>query len=560
MSQVQPLMLQNGIFLQTREFNHETHLDTAHLMRMNAQYPQPTHDMGMITPWIATGYMDRPGLFDMTRQASQRILIDGHIWKWEQPLADQPVYIIEDISGQDKPGLDNTTFSIKLNERRWGNGAVICVDKFSQLELLVTEDEVIGDNASGYIMKVRMLTTNSKYKWFPKEYLTAGTIFYQKGSINGEYSQTYNDLGTIKTGYREFYNYVGEGTAHTHYSCTRDAAYSKVSHNAVINLQQYRKVIEMLQFTPGSPAADAVLRGESPAKLYMKQAGGNAKRANELAAQDIVKRAWIPEVEAIGMTRIELDVEMYAVWGAGGTTKVDGKTEVHMPVGLFHQLNLGATYTFNIPKFRLDKIEAIITGRLKDKINPYGQNTITIGVGAAMLKLVRQQIQERFQAQNFVMEGTERWIKGSDNQMLYLDAPRFQSYRWEYGILKFELIPALDPIVANDLENPYVGAHRLSSYVMIIDDLSGEGSNICEMVYGPDWDFQHRFINGKMNYLDVRGSGGFGAFQSSSHHPGFEVFMEKRHKAYWIKDITKSLLIKPINPRTGKPIFEPVFS
>jgi hypothetical protein len=51
-----------------------------------------------------------------------------------------------------------------------------------------------------------------------------------------------------------------------------------------------------------------------------------------------------------------------------------------------------------------------------------------------------------------------------------------------------------------------------------------------------------------------------GPWQSSNNGPGFEVYIEKRMKAYHIKDITRSLLIKPYNPFTGKPIFEPDYN
>ena len=49
-------------------------------------------------------------------------------------------------------------------------------------------------------------------------------------------------------------------------------------------------------------------------------------------------------------------------------------------------------------------------------------------------------------------------------------------------------------------------------------------------------------------------------FAGNKNIPGFEVYLEKRFKAYRLIDPTKSLLIKPINPNTGKVIFEPVFA
>jgi hypothetical protein len=560
MSTASPLMLQNGIYLQTREYTHDFHLDKAHLLRQNGGMDHANAtDLGMITPWITTGFLERPGMFDMIKGGANRIFADSHLWKWQAPVAEQPTYSLGDITNTDKPGQDGSRFKIKLNKRSFGNGAIIAVDKFSQIELYVTEDEIFGDDSSGYTFTVKLHTTNAKYRFWPKEWLTAGTIFFQKSSVMGEYGQKYNDMGTIKSGYREFYNYVGEGTAHVYFEVTRDAAYSKISENCVAGIRDYRKILEMYQFAPGSPLSDATLRGESPVNYLMKK-GMTKDAAKNQVKQDLVKTGWVPEVEALAMRKIEMDVEMQAVWGAGGVIEVEGKTAVHMPIGLFHQVNLGSTYSYNIPLFNLEKLEAYFVSRVKDKIDPYGQNELVVGTGRAGLKLVRPQILERVKQSGIFIQDNERYIKGTDNQTLYYDGPNFLAYRWEFGIIKFVHVPALDPIIANDLENPLFGGERLSSYIFIIDDLSAEGDNVYEVVYGPDWDYQHRFINGKMNYLDIKSSSSsFAAFQSANNHPGFQVFLEKRHKAYWIKDITKSLLIKPINPRTGKPIFEPVF-
>lgn len=562
MSNALPLSLQNGIYLQAREYNHTFHLDKAHLFAMQGgDNLADATDLGMITPWITSGYMERPGMFDMIKGGANRIFADGHIWKWQSPLAEQPTYSLGDVSNQGKPGQDGARFRIKLNKRSFGHGDIITVDKFSQVELYVTEDEIYGDDSSGYFYTVKLHTTSAKYRYWPTEFLTAGTIYFRKGSVAGEYSTRFSELGNIKTGYREFYNYVGEGTAHVQFEVTRDAAYSKISDKCVMGLQQYRKIIEMYQFTPGSPLSDAVLRGESPVNYLMKEKGLTQKQASDMVASSLVKKSWIPEVEALAMRKIEMDVEMMATWGAGGVIEVEGKTLVHLPIGLFHQVNLGSTFSYNIPLFNLEKIEAHLVSRVKDKIDPYGQNELTIGTGRAGLKLVRPQILERVKQAGLFIDDQGRYIQGSDNQKLLFDGPNFLAYRWEFGIIKFVHVPALDPIIANDWENPIYGGERLSSYIFIIDDLSAEGDNVHEIVYGPEWDFNWRYINGKMNYLDAKssGTGSTAPFQSSSQHPGFQVFMEKRHKAYWIKDITKSLLIKPINPRTGRPIFEPIY-
>ncbi len=554
--------LYNGIYLQTKEFNANMHfLDTAHLLRMNAgagdAYGNST-DLGMITPWITTGYMERNGLFDMisTTSGVKRTMIDGHIARFQYPIAEQPTYLLEDISGQDKPGLDDAPFKVKTNKRSWGNLAVISPDKFLQVELIVQADEIIGNDATGYIYTVKLNSTNKKYKWFPKEFLQAGTIFIRTGSVGSEYSRTYDSLGDLKTGFREYYLHVGEGYAHKHFSVTRDAAVSKVAGHITKTLQEYRNVLELYQFAPGSPASDGVMRGESPITVYQNYFKISKEAAAEKVQMDIVKRAWIPVVEAIAMAEVERDVEFYAVWGSGGTMKIDGKKEVNLPVGLFHQFNLGSFIPYNIPKLTLGKLEAFLLSRMRDKMDPYGTMKITIGTGLGGMKIMREEIRRKFLGQNFTTLGDDRYVKGTDNQSLYLETPNFNSYRWEYGVIEFTHVPALDPIYANEYNNPLYQGHRLSSYMFIIDDLSGEGGNVEELVYGPDWDFNHFYENGKMSYEDMGGK----PFHGNKDIPGFNVYMEKRMKAYRLIDPTKSLIIKPINPYTGKMIFEPAFA
>jgi hypothetical protein len=88
-----------------------------------------------------------------------------------------------------------------------------------------------------------------------------------------------------------------------------------------------------------------------------------------------------------------------------------------------------------------------------------------------VLRVVRGQMLDVMQASGLTLQH-DRYVKGSDNQKLYLDLPNFISYRMSFGIVEFVHIPALDPIQANDLENPMIDGHRLSSYMFIIDDLS----------------------------------------------------------------------------------------
>ena len=550
MSQATPLAVNNGIYLQTKEYTHGSHLDTAHLMNLRAG-TEPSTDLGIITPWITTGYLMRPGMYEITGYGKNRILVDDHIWMWKTPIADGDTYIVEVLSEGEKLGADGIPFKFKLNKRKFANTDIITTDKYSQLAIYVTADEILQDG-DGWIYTGKLHTSNAKQKWFPRELMRTGMKVFKIGSVMGEYSQTYSDPGEFSVGERTFYNYVGEGYANSHMTVTRDAAVSKISKRCVLNIAQHRKVIEMYQFQPGSKGADLSLQGRQSFD-ELKKAYGSA----EAMAKDIVHTSWVPEVEALMMAQVESDVENYAMWGPGGTLDVEGMTKVRLPLGMYHQLNNGNLYTFNIGTLTKEKFEVIIGNLLKDRIEPYQGNLIVIGTGQGGMQLVHRFL--RGLPQQYGMQWyAEPYIQGKDNFNLGFRTPHFVEWDFAFGRVRFELMPSLDPTQASEHENPMINGFRLSGYSFILTDISGQGDNIYEVVYGPDWDFKRRYINGRMSYLDSPNYGG--PFASANNGPGYEVYIEKRMKAYWIKDPSKVLLLKPVNPKTGRPFGEAYFT
>jgi hypothetical protein len=155
-----------------------------------------------------------------------RMVIDSPqgIYKWQQPIAQSATKIMEVCTPGDKLGYGGTTFQVRLNRRSFGNTAIVGVDKFSALQLIVTDDEIIGSDATGYIYTMKLVSTNAKFKFVPKEYLKVNTPLFQLGSVMTNFGQSYNSLGDVRMGYREFYNYVGQATANVYFSVERDAA------------------------------------------------------------------------------------------------------------------------------------------------------------------------------------------------------------------------------------------------------------------------------------------------------------------------------------------------
>lgn len=566
----QPITLNNGIYLETTEYSQTSHLDSAHVAQMNKGNHSPTH-LGIIEPFITSGYFENPYIYNFANVKSTRIEVPGGMYSWEYPIAEEPVYVLEDMSGVDKPGIGGSKFKFKVNELKYDNGYILAPDPHSPEQILITEDEIIQE-VDGWVVTARYYGVDPANRWYPKQFLRRNTKLFPVGTVETEYSKTYSSIPTFGGGTRKYMNMVGQTHSQLHYEITRDAAYSMTNQKCVAPLDMAKEVIQMYRFRPGSLGHG--LQGQEPKRVlrdaYIKAYGKNGEKRMQM---DIVQKLWIPKIEALGIQTLEMMREMKAIWGAGGPVNYDGKTQQVGAVGLFHQLNMGNQYTFNLFSFSVGKLENIIAERLRGRVTPFNNNTVTtIKVGTGMYALLRNQLTKIFSDSNAMVHGKDisEGLGSNKNRGVSLNPIQVTSWNMlnGYGVVRMEVVPGLDPKDANSDINPMItvsptlGAHRLSSYMIIIDDITNsEGGNICELVYKDDWDINCRVKIGKLNYMGAPTfNGATGSmFVSSSDHPGYEVIMTARDKAYWVKDITKSLLIKPINPMTGKPIYDPVY-
>ena len=296
---ITPLSLNGGVFLASTQFNGQMHLDHEHVLSQTRG--QVSHKLGVITPFIANGYLDNLSMFNDF--SAQRIEVDSPtgLYEWESPEAMEETYIVEDLSGTNTAGIDHQIFKLRLNRRAFGNTATVKFSQFDDFDLMVTNDEILNDVETGtWVYTFRLLGVDSPSKFVPKHYLQPGQRLMHMGSEFGEFDTIYNDIswgGKMN----KFYNYVGQSRANIHYSVTDEAAYSRINSNTVKQLNDYRKVIEMHLFRPGSDGFYAQMSGKHPITVYK----GDVKSMQN----DIVMSSWIPEVELLAAARLRLDVE-----------------------------------------------------------------------------------------------------------------------------------------------------------------------------------------------------------------------------------------------------------
>ena len=567
---MKPLSLSGGVFMRQTDYpTVKGHMDSADLFSFFQDKPEPT-DMGMVEYFVNSGFM--PERSTSLAMNAERVYLNGHDFKYRHPTTEKEFFILEDLSGTSEAGRSGAKFKLKFNTKKYDNGWIITPDPQSRWHLLITTD-TIEDDGDGFIYTVQLKTYNRNDSFFPKYLLARNTRFFPISTIDSEYNQTYSSIPEFGGGIREFVSYVGTSGSQLHYSVTRDAAMGKVGRDTMFNYQQFLDGIETFQFKPGSlgynlsyktPEEKKAFNGDVSA-MYRKSYGSNAE--TQMRA-DSVLNAWAPKVEMLAVKLLNQMIETDAFYGSGGRMNFDGPTDTQTTLGLFHQFMLGNTHNYNLNSLSLEYFESIITNRLEGKMeyNPSSVGpTVVIKSGRGGIAAIQSMLL-KLPANSGLLWTVDGIVQnvGKNNAALHFATPKFISWEMRSGLatLKFEYEPSLDPQTANQSINPIVpvngavGGNRLSSYIYIIEDLSAStsGSNVKEMVYGPDWDIRKSVMVGKLNYPGL-GSGN-GMWQRSNNGPGFEVYFEQRHKAYWLVDPTKSLVIKPLNPFTGKPIFE----
>lgn len=536
-------VLNNGIFTRDTSFKVESHVDSYHLLNLIKQ-DSPT-DLGVVDLWAMTQKVEAP-LYQMASFKGRNVIsVDDPKgqYKWRVPTAQDLPFIVDDISDIDKPGIDGTTFRIKVNRRAFGYGAILAFSKYVGIELYVVPREVaeIEQHGDGWAYTVQ-LVNNDNVRFLDKKYLKAGTKVFRMGSARGEHGRSYDDLGVISSGYREYYNYVGGSEAHSHYSVSSRAAL--IEKNGV-TANGGLKVAEIWRsFDPGLDPTITSLDG------IVNKMGEDYVRKS--MANGTLLRGWLPALEAAHISKVARDIETYLMWGKGGRVR-DGADDIRMSVGLWQQLDSSYRRVYNRSQFNLDlfrsEIFSFFNGK-EDFVGPDPKRNIVVQTGMAGMKLATEAIAKYALSQGLLVDATQ--IGAITNKGMDLGFGfAFTSFIIPFVAgVKFVINPALDPVHDNDIDNPIIDGYRLSSYSFIIFDVT---DNMNDNIYllkhsvydkGLIWFVEE----GDMSYMARQLQG----FKGNPRMSGYAVYMRQTMPAIWVKDPTKILKIVMRNPITGK--------
>lgn len=537
-------VLANGYFLRDTVYEIGSHYDSYHLKRMMMN-SKPT-DLGVIEYWAQTQQATMPlyTMADMGGKGVIPVTDPRGYYTWSTAIVNDMPHITRDVDPTNvTKGRGGQTFQIALSRRAFSHTQIITYDKYGGLELYIVDVPVISTGNDEYIYTVR-LVNNDNTAYLDNKYLTPKTAFFKKTSARGEYGERWADINT-RAGMREFYNFVGNAEANFEYSISSRAnAMMKYKGNTNMGGVPVKEIWKIRTNNPNDPST---LNIESQAER-IKQVG-----LVKALKEGMVDMSFVTSIEQAGITQIANDIEDYLMWGQGGRITQDGPDDIRLTTGLWRQMDNSFKRVYNIGTFDLNSVLKaelfnFYNGRV-DFTGPDPKRQVIVQTGMAGMQQANDAILSYAVNSGLVINGSDVGaIKGSGMDLSFGYA--YTSYTIPFlANVKFVVNPALDPVVANDVENPYINGFRLSSYAYIIWDVTANGGsdNIRLLKRADDEGLVWFYQNGTCDYM-----GRTEGFASVGDFNGYRVKMRKQHMAVQCIDPTKILKIVPYNPYTGR--------
>jgi hypothetical protein len=530
--------LNNGLFLRDNVIEAGSHLDSYHLMNL-LQHAEPD-DLGPIDIWAQFQKVEMP-LYQMSSFSGNNVIDVEHPkgeWKWETPISEELPFAMEDIEpGNTQKGIDGTTFRIKMNKRRFGHGDLITYDKYNGKELFITDEDIL-ETGDGVIYTVRLVNNDTNTP-FDSQYLGCNTAFFRIASARGEYGEKFSDMKEEMRS-REFYNFVGNASAHVHYSVSTRArliADGGIMADGRIPVTEIWKSHDK-NMDPSIKSLDDMVKIKGDSYINKARKSGN------------LVKTFLTRLEAKHLSKVASDIESYLMWGKGGRITQDGPDDLRLSVGLWKQLDNSFKHVYNKADFRLDMFRAELMNFFRGRVEfqgPDSKRELIIQTGMAGMQMISTAVLAEAVASGLVINATEIGAITETGMDLGFGFA-FTHFKIPYlANVKFVLNPAFDNVENNTIENPNIDGYPLSSYSFIIFDVTDTGSDNIKLLRRKyESDLRWWYENGTMDYMG-RNKG----FQSSGKFNGYRVYMEQAYPAIWVKDPTKVLKIVMRNPRTG---------
>lgn len=537
-------VLGSGIFLRDNEYTLGANVDSYHLYSMMKN--SKATDIGPLEYWAQTQTVQmalyslsdfgKSGVIDVTDPMGR--------YTWQTPIATELPYVTRDIDSSDtRKGYDGRRFRFCLNKGPQNGGFshtdVVTYDLYNGVQWRITEDPII-DAGNNEFIYTGEIVRNSNVAYLSNSYLTQGTkIFKVTSSRSQDYGEKWSQSSNV-TGYREYYNILGNSEANTSYSI------SKFADSLMRNGMRTKgvPVKEIFQVNDPTLRNDPSIRDIQS----LESAIGKVEMLKKINNGDI-NLSFLTWRDAKAMSDIAVDIETNLMWGAGGIVGNDGPDQIRMNTGLWRQADNGYKKVYNIGTFTMEMFRSEIYNYYNGKVSFQGPDPgrkLIVQTGLAGMQQANEAILKMAVNSGLVTNASD--IGAISGRALDLDfGYAYTSYTIPFlANVKFVLNPAFDNVEANNISNPMINGYRLSSYSYIIFDVTDRADTNIRMLRHMDDDgliWLHQ--NGTADYMGRK------QFQSSGDWSGYKVKMMQKHKALVVLDPTRLLKIVATNPITG---------
>jgi len=419
----------------------------------------------------------------------------------------------------------------------------------SGLELYVDGIDVTNRDEAIYTVHIH---SGDGSAFLPNKYLVPQTPIFKKFSAKGEYGEQYNDTQS-RTAMRKFYNFLSNASETQKYAVTSRANdIMRATDNGL-------PIVEMIRFNEWDPN-DISRQNISDMKQKVDDIG-----LWKSLQEGLISFSYVLAAEQRALNEVIRGIEDQMMWGLGGISgQVSGADDIRTSVGLWRQLDNSFKRVYQIGTFNMGIIESEIynyyNGRV-DFVGPDPKREVIIQTGIAGMKQVNYAIKTMAANSGMVINAAEVGAinngSGSKNSIPMINGMDL-SFGYAYtqyvinflANVKFVINPALDPVLANEIENPKINGYRLSSYCYIAWDVTANGGN--DNIYLVEWNYDKGlnwwYQNGSRSY-----NGMDKGFMSMGDFSGWNVHMEQYHKGVQVMDPTRILKWVPFNVVTNAP-------
>ncbi len=538
-----PNLISQGVLMGDKQYyNPNSHISSMNLFNSGMKGGVEMDNIGLVQVWSQIFKNVKP-LYNFDQIAKKvRYTESSKGITWPTKIAMENPKVVEDLSESEKPGVDGQEFRIAF-DKAFSTTQTITYDHInSKYQLIVTQEPY--NDGDRWIHYVKIWGQDNKKAYISKEFLAPGTEFYQISSYRGdEFDNVAASYGT-EAGERYWHYYLGNSEAAYDFSITKKALLlAKAGQTQDGNPL---RAWELVKFNKDSEAYSYMLSDPSvnPTRILNEVYKGD----KGAMGKDVKSKSWFLDIEKATMDKVMVDYYTNLMWSTGGRTKIQTDTISASPGLYWQHRNYGNLVKYNLSQFTLDFLRNHLEQHFKHRMDFDAEGTILLKVGAGIYNIIESEIKKEVSASGFVLsvEDSQRFLQGSRFELNF--AMRYNAFFLkQFPKTKVLMVhePALDPVFASNVSNPIVdGAHRLSSFTIILYDLNDiDGDNIELVKWKYDDKLRYMKEVGNVDWQDQNST-----FVGNRGLSGIRGTMSLRHAGMLLKDPTKSLMFELINP------------